>query len=171
MLLIPARLLWRNVLCGVLLGLLVLLLIPTLVGAAAVSAPTLVFPWQQVWPVIIGAFVPLVTYLLNHYAPWISEPIKAMVLVIVAAIATALYTAIATNVFGLNDATLQLVLTGILAALGTHHLLWKPSGISAALGGGTNKQAVVGGGAVAPTPATSSPAAPGTAVPPDAPRA
>lgn len=129
----------RLFLRGWLLAILVLLLLPTVVLAVTAS-PTLVFPWQQVWPVVIGALVPLATYALNHVGPWVTEPIKAIVLVVVAAVATALYTALATSVIGFNDATLQLVLTGIISALGAHKLLWHPSGISVRLGGGTNVQ-------------------------------
>jgi hypothetical protein len=166
------RSLWRTVRCGVLLGLFAALLIPALAAAsAAVPAPTLVFPWQQVWPIVIGGLVPLVTYVLNHVGPWLTEPIKALVLVLVSAIATALYTALATKVFGLNNATLQLVLTGVFASLFSHKLLWLPSGISTLLGGGTNRQAVVGGGAVKQTPAVAPPAQPATPVRPDAPQA
>jgi hypothetical protein len=136
-------------------------------ASVAVPAPTLVFPWQQVWPLLIGGLVPLVTYVLNHYAPWVAEPIKALVMVVVSAIATALYTALATNVFGLNNSTLQLVLTGVGAALMTHRLLWKPAGIALALGGGTNHKQAVG---VKPTPPTATPA-PAEPVTPDAPQA
>lgn len=159
----------RAFLAGMLLGLFLLLILPVYaLASTATSAPTLVFPWQQVWPVVIGAIVPLVTYVLNHVGPWLTEPIKAAVLVLVAAVVTALYTALATNVIGLNDATLQLILTGVFSSLAAHHLLWKPAGIALALGGGTNRQSVQGG-AVKPTPVAAVPAQGG--VGPDAPQA
>jgi len=47
--------------------------------------------------------------------------------------------ALDTKVFGFNDPTFELVVTSIVAALGAHHWLWKPSGISATFGGGRNK--------------------------------
>lgn len=133
------RHIWKLVRVAVLVALFALLLLPALaLASVAKSAPTLVLPWQQVWPLIIGAIVPLFTYALNRAGSWVSEPAKALVLVVAAAAATALYTALATNVIGFNAATLQIVLTGIVAALGSHHLLWKPSGISVLLGAGTN---------------------------------
>jgi hypothetical protein len=117
-----------------LLALLCLLLLPAL----ALAAGTTLVPVPQVWVLLLGALTPLVSYVLNHYGAWISEPIKAFVLAAVAAITAALYTAIETSVFGWNNATLQLVLAAIVAAFAAHHLLWKPSGISAKLGAGTN---------------------------------
>jgi hypothetical protein len=118
----------------VLLAILCLLLLPAL----ALAAGTVLAPVSQVWVVLLGALVPLVTYVINHAAPWISEPAKAIVLAVAAAIVAALYTAIETSVFGFNSATFQLVLTAIVAAFGSHLLVWKPSGISVKLGGGSN---------------------------------
>lgn len=92
----------------------------------------------QLWVLILGALVPAVTYVLNHYAPWATEPVKATVLAVVAAAVGAAYVAIETRAFGLNEATLQLVLTAVLGAFGAHLLIWKPSTISAKLGGGSN---------------------------------
>lgn len=122
------------------LALMVLLLIPAAALAVA-SSPTLVLPTKQLWTLIIGAFVPLVTYGLNHVGPWVSEPVKATVLVVAAALAGALYDALATSTFGWNTNTLQFVATAVVAALMAHGLLWKPSGISTRLGGGSNKPA------------------------------
>ncbi len=115
----------------------------TFVGTALAinihAAPVLVLQSKQTWVLLIGALVPLVTYVLNHVGPWISEPVKAGVTVVVAAVAGGLYTALATSSFGWNAATLQMVLTAVVAALGAHHWLWKPSGISTKLGGGSNE--------------------------------
>lgn len=134
--LIPPRL-WRVALFAVLL----LLFLPAL-ALATPSAPTLVLPGDQVWTLVIGSLVPLVTYVLNHVGPWVTEPIKALVLAVVAVVAGALYTALATHVFGLNSATLQLVLSAVVAAFATHHLIWKPAGVSILLGGGSNRPKV-----------------------------
>lgn len=131
----------------------VFLALPSLAVASAVSAPTQVFPVDQVWALVVGGMVPLVTYALNYVGPWVSEPIKAAVLVVVSAAATALYTALATNVIGFNVATLQLVLTGVASSLAAHHALWKPSGVAAALGAGQNRRLKAAGGTVKPTPA------------------
>ena len=114
-----------------------------LADAPVHTSPVLVLPSKQLWTLMIGALVPLVTYVLNHVGPWVSEPTKAFVLVLVAAIAGGLYTALATSNFGWNSATIQMVLTAVIAALGAHQWLWKPSEISARLGGGSNAQ---GGG-------------------------
>lgn len=103
------------------------------------SSPHLAFSPSQVWLALISGLVPLVTYVINHVGPWVSEPVKAAVLVLAAAIAGALYTAVTTNQFGWNATTAQLVVTAILSALVSHHLLWKPSGISTLLGGGSNR--------------------------------
>jgi hypothetical protein len=97
-------------------------------------------PNAQVVVMAIGTLVPLVTYVLNHYAPWVDEKVKGVVTVVVAAIAAGLYQAIELNDFGANDHTLQLVLSAIVAALTAHHWFYRPSGINVALGGGTNAQ-------------------------------
>ncbi len=118
----------------VLLAVLGLLMVPSL----ALAAGTILTPVPQLWVMILGGLTPLVTYIINHAAPWVSEPIKATVLAVVAAIVAALYTAIETSIFGFNSATVQLVLSAIVAAFGAHLLIWSPSGISAKLGGGSN---------------------------------
>lgn len=115
-------------------ALLWLLLLP----AMAFAAGTVLTPVPQIWVVVLGAVTPLVVYVLNFLAPWLTEPIKAMVLAVVAGAVGAIYTAIETNVFGFNNSTLQLVLSAIVAAFGAHALVWRPSGIAAKLGGGRN---------------------------------
>jgi VIT1/CCC1 family predicted Fe2+/Mn2+ transporter len=100
----------------------------------------LVLPTAQLWTLVIGALVPLVTYIVNRYAPWVSEPVKAVVLAVAAAAASALYTALGTHIIGFNAPTLQLVLTAVVTAFITHAVIWKPSGISVLLGAGTDRQ-------------------------------
>jgi len=73
----------------------------------------------------------------------VDERFKAVVQVVVAAIAAALYMALDTKVFGFNDPTFELVVTSIVAALGAHHWLWKPSGISATFGGGRKQDCLI----------------------------
>lgn len=109
-------------------------------AALAVDPPqhALALANTQVWVIAVGCLVPLVTYVLNHNAPWVSEPVKATVLVIAAAIAGGVTQAINAGSVGFNESTFQLVLSSIVAALVAHHLLWKPSGIAAKLGGGTD---------------------------------
>ena len=110
-------------------------------GASAASvhpSPVLALQSKQTWALLIGALVPLATYVLNHVGPWVSEPVKAGVTVVASAAAGAAYTALSTNSFGWNSATLQMILTAVVSALGAHQFLWKPSGISTKLGGGSN---------------------------------
>jgi hypothetical protein len=123
-----------------LLALLCLLLLPAL----AFAAGTVLAPVPQVWVVLLGALTPLAVYVLNHAAPWVSEPAKAIVLAVVAGVVAAIYTAIETSIFGFNSATLQLVLSAIVSAFGAHLLVYKPSGISVKLGGGSNAPAARG---------------------------
>lgn len=120
----------------------VLLLMPAMALAADATPPGshLALPTDQVWALLAGALVPAVGYLLNHYAPWCDEKVKAAVQVVVAAIAGGIAQAIAAGDVGLNGATLQFVLTAVAAAFAAHHWFWQPSGISAALKAGTNAQ-------------------------------
>ena len=92
-----------------------------------------VFPSLQVWAIVAGSLVTAVTYIINKYAPWVGQGTKAFVLVITAAIAAGLTQSIDGGTVGFNDQTLQLVVTSVVAAFGSHLLLWKPSGIQAKL--------------------------------------
>jgi peptidoglycan/LPS O-acetylase OafA/YrhL len=93
---------------------------------------------SQFWILVIGSLVPLVTYLLNHVLPVVDEKVKALITVVVSAAAAALFAAIDTDVFGWNNATLQLVLSGVVATLLAHQLLWKPAKVNVALGAKEN---------------------------------
>lgn len=147
--LVIRRRLWGGwMMRSLLLAVFLVLMLPAF-AVAVPSARALVLPTTQLWVLLIGAAVPLVTYVLNHVGPWLSEPVKAFVLALVTVIVTSLYTAVSTNVFGFNDATLQLVASGVLAAFLAHTLVWKPAGVSTILGGGRNRQAVA---PVAPEP-------------------
>jgi hypothetical protein len=100
--------------------------------------PGLVLDPTQTWILFIGALVPLVTYVINHHAPWLDEKAKGVVHVITAAIAGGLYQALSGGGIGFNATTLQLVGTSVISALFAHKLLYAPSGINVALGGGSN---------------------------------
>jgi len=102
---------------------------------------------HQLWTLIIGALVPLVTYVLNYVGPWADEKIKAFVLVLASAAAGGLYTALESPNFGWNTQTRELVLSAVVAALAAHQWLWKPSTVSTALGGGRNANANASDGA------------------------
>lgn len=119
-----------------LLAILILLVLPAL--ALAATSGVGFAPSVQTWALILGAITPLFTYVLNHYAPWTSEAVKATVLAVVAGVVGAVWSAIETGVFGWNDQTVQLVLTAILGAFGAHALVYKRAGIAEKLGGGSN---------------------------------
>ena len=87
--------------------------------------------------ILLGMVTPLVGYLLNHFAPWASEPAKGVVQAVLAAGAGALAQALGAGNFGWNQQTLVAVLTAMGAALAAH-LGYKAGGINVALGGGTN---------------------------------
>ena len=118
------------------LAVIVSLALPSLALAAAKGVGFV--PSVQTWALILGAVTPLFTYVLNHYAPWVSEAAKAIALAVVSGVVGAVWAAIETHVFGWNDATVQLVLTAILGAFGAHALVFKPAGINQKLGGGSN---------------------------------
>lgn len=153
---------WRLVAAVYLLAMLSSLLAPAVASAAAVNATTNLLNNPQLWVLVIGGLVPLVTYVINHVGPWMSEPVKAFIVALAAAIAGALFTALDTHVFGLNASTVQLVLSAVVAAFTAHKLIWLPSGVSTLLGGGSNARRVTGGPITA---TTGQPAAPQQAPP------
>jgi hypothetical protein len=106
-----------------------------LVALQAAPSPHLILPVAQIWVIVVSAFSPLLGYVLNNkvFRAKIPEPMKAFVQVLLAGIAAGITTAVATPDFGVNSATLQLVVTGIVTALGAHGLLWKPSGVAGTL--------------------------------------
>jgi hypothetical protein len=97
-------------------------------------ADPVLFPTEQVVVLFIGFFVPLVGYILNNKAPWVSEQIKAIIQVALAAAAGAIYTAVGDPNFGWNNTTFQLVLSAVVAALVAHKFLWQPAKINTSLG-------------------------------------
>lgn len=105
--------------------------------------PTLALPTDQVWTLIAGALAPIAAYMLNFRAPWLTEPVKALVQVVVAAVAGGIMQAVTAGGVGFNGRTLQFILTAVFGALAAHSGLWKPSGIQRTLGGGQNKQGPV----------------------------
>jgi uncharacterized membrane protein YeiH len=100
----------------------------------AVPTHTLVLPVSQIWVVIVGILTPLIGYVVNSKF-WINmpEPFKGFIQALIAAIGGAITVAITTNVFGFNSATLQLIVTAIVAAFGAHAIIWKPTGVQAVL--------------------------------------
>lgn len=122
---------------------LLLLLFAPVAAFAAEGVPStndeLVLSGMQLIALAIGAITPLGGYVLNHYAPWASEPAKAIVQVVLAAAAGALAQLLKAGNLDVDLETLEVVGTAVVAALFTHRALWLPAGISTALGGGTNR--------------------------------
>lgn len=118
---------------------LALLALPSLALAEGENT-TLALPTVQLWALAAGAFAPVVGYLVNYAAPWTSEKVKAVIFIAAAAVSGAITQAITNGTVGFNDATFQLVVTAVIAAISTHFGFWKPSTISTSLGGGRNKQ-------------------------------
>lgn len=92
----------------------------------------------QLWAFVAGFLAPAVAYVVNKYMPWISEPVKGVVFVAVAAAAGALTQLIDTGSVGFNDETLQLVLSSVVAAVIAHVRFYTRSGLNVALGAQQN---------------------------------
>jgi hypothetical protein len=96
---------------------------------------TVLLPNEQLVVLFIGALIPLVGYVLNRYAPWISESVKGVVQVALAAVAGGVYAAIeAPGDLGFDNTTFQLILSSVVAALFAHNMLWKPAKVNTKLG-------------------------------------
>jgi peptidoglycan/LPS O-acetylase OafA/YrhL len=113
-----------------------LLFLPAL--ALAASGPLGFNPSIETWALLLGGISTLFMYVINYHAPWLSEQAKGIATLLVSGVIGAVYMAIETGNFGWNDATVSAILTAILGAFGAHALVFKPSGINTALGGGSN---------------------------------
>lgn len=89
---------------------------------------------DQTWIAIICAAVPLLAYRINARAFWKDEHVKVFVHVVLAGVVAGLYKALDGGHFAWDAKTAQTVLVAVLAALGSHHLLWKPAGVNVLLG-------------------------------------
>lgn len=97
-----------------------------------------VLPTAQLWALIAGAIITLPTYLINKYAPWVSDAAKGVVHWVTAAIAGGITQAITAGGVGLNQTTLQFVVTAIVAAIAIQPW-WKKTGIGLLFGQGQNR--------------------------------
>lgn len=88
-------------------------------------------PSVQVWAALVGAVVPLLTYVINRYVP--SEPLRASILVVASAVAGAVVQLLDTGGLAFDVNTLQVILTAVVGALGAHHGFWKPAHVAARL--------------------------------------
>lgn len=100
---------------------------------------SLVFPTEQVWAAAAAALTPAVMYVLNHYAPWTSEPVKGLAQGLAAAAAAGIVQAITAGDVGFNDTTLQFIVTGLAAAV-VAHVGYRAANINTALGAGSNSR-------------------------------
>jgi hypothetical protein len=109
-------------------------------GSPPPDATRLVLPQTQLIAAIVGSLVPSVTYFLNKHAPWTNDKVKAIVLVVVAAAGGALTTLLDAGGIPVTWETAQIVGTAVVLAFLAHVGFWRPSGWSAKLGAGTNRQ-------------------------------
>lgn len=118
-----------------------LLLAPDALAVETVppDAHTLVLPQTQLIAAVLGALVPALAYVINHYAPWVSEPAKAIFLALLAAAVGALTELFDAGGIPLDWNTAQIVGTAVVLAFLSHTGFWKPSGLSSRLKAGTNK--------------------------------
>lgn len=99
----------------------------------------LVLPTDQIWAFVAGNISPLAAYVVNKFGPQVNESVKAMVFVVVAAVAAGLTQAITAGDVGFNATTLQFIVTGVVGALLAHKWFWLPSMIGPKVGAGHNK--------------------------------
>src|SRR3954453_22391860 len=87
--------------------------------------------------VVLGAIVPVFTYVLNRIPGYgaFPEPAKAFVQVLLVAVATGAYQAATNHGLGVNRTTLGYMLTAIVSALYAHGYLWKPADVNNVVGG------------------------------------
>lgn len=91
-----------------------------------------------IWPVLTAGIALLVTYLVNHFAFWGSEPAKAIFMLVGAAANGALTQLVDAGTVGFDSNTLKYVLGAVVGALLLHFGVYKPGGVNVALGAGKN---------------------------------
>lgn len=136
---------WRNIssMIWLLVGFVLLIMSIAPFALAADGPPpdshALVLPQTQLIAAVVGALVPGLTYAINHYAPWVSEPAKAIFLAVVAAVGGALTELLDSGGIPLTWETAQVVGTAVVLAFLAHAGFWRPSNLSTRLKAGTNK--------------------------------
>lgn len=91
-------------------------------------------PENQLVILLIGVLVPAIGYALNKRLPWVSEQVKGLFQVALAAGAGVVYQIAVTSGDVVSDQTLQLVISAVFAALFAHGHFWKPAQINTKLG-------------------------------------
>lgn len=111
---------------------------PLASAATVVGAPD-PLSGVPIWVMLLGAVTPLLTYVLNHYAPWASERVKAVAHVVVAALVGALYKLASTDSVDFShQATWKYMAGAVAAALFAHKVLYAPGTINTLFKGGSN---------------------------------
>jgi hypothetical protein len=87
---------------------------------------------------VAGCIVPAAAYVVNHYAPWVSEATKGVVFAVLGAGAGAVTQLLDNGTFDFDTKSLKIVLVAMFFAFASHAGFWKPSTLSTRLGGGTN---------------------------------
>jgi hypothetical protein len=133
---LAARLL---LLCGLsmMLG---LLLAPGAFAAEGIPSPDdeLILSSDQFYAVLIGAIVPIGTYVLNNRVLGIlSEPVKGAIMAGVAALAGVLYQLLETGGLSLDTETLQMVFFAVVGAVMAHTQFYIRAGWNTKLGAGS----------------------------------
>lgn len=88
---------------------------------------------DQLWVLLIGSIVPLGGYIFNKIMPWKTETTKAIVQVVLMAVAGTAYTALATDIGGFTG-FVQQAFSATVAGLFAHNILWKPGNINIKFG-------------------------------------
>lgn len=101
--------------------------------------PTGLSTGTELLAMVFALITPLLMYGVNYFAPWTSEPIKALVQAVAAAGAGAAAIALERGDFGFNNETLMAVLLAMATALAAH-IGYTRGGINVMLGGGRNAQ-------------------------------
>lgn len=99
-----------------------------------------VLPYDQFYALVLGAVVPLITYLLNHYGAWTTEPVKSVVTLLVSAAVGAAYRLLDAGELNFDTQDLQVIATTVVGTFAAHVAFYKPAEISAKLKAGTNAQ-------------------------------
>ena len=109
-------------------------------GDVPSEQPQFALSTDQLYAALIGALTPLVGYVLNYFAPWVTDKTKGLVQIGLVTFTGALYAVLESGTDLFSEQTLQLVMTAFFAAFIAHTAAWKPTHLSTTLGAGRNVQ-------------------------------
>lgn len=128
-------------------ALVLLLIVPMFLSAPAAFADSggavphtepLLFGMVPIWTAFAGLITILGGYLVNHFAFWNSEPVKALFVLVYSTIAGAITQLIDAGTISWDSHTLQYVVGTLLFALALHFGLLKPGGVNVLFKAGSN---------------------------------